>query len=401
MIQFASDTLGWRFLLALVLSATLWARLTLEQNPARQDVYPSDITVEARGMPASLVIANDIPPIRVKIAAPQESWKHLGVGSFRAVVDLSSAHSGLSQPAVQVEVSDPDVRVLEAIPSKVSVRIEEVRSKRLAVRLDQLGSLPFGFRLTAEPSSTPPYVEISGPSSAVEKVGEVVVAVRMEEIKATVERTLKPEPRGSGGVVTGVRVEPQSVTVTVPVEQIAGSKTVSIVPQLRGQPATGYWQAGVTAEPTAVQIVGDPNVLDEVTAIVTADVDITGAIGDLVRTVMLVRPSGISLVRDQAATVRVGIQPLQGQQVRDVAVSVANVGSDLVAEMSPPVVTITLAGPQPALIALVGQDLGATADAKGLDAGSHQLPLALSLPANVRILRTAPDQVTVTLKRSG
>src|SRR5690348_2783502 len=105
MLPFVTDTLGWRFLLAFILSVTLWARLTLEQNPERRDIYPTEIPVEARGLPPNLVVANDIQPIKVRIAAPQESWRQLQVGSFRASVDLSGATPGLSQPDVQVEVS--------------------------------------------------------------------------------------------------------------------------------------------------------------------------------------------------------------------------------------------------------------------------------------------------------
>ena len=35
-----------------------------------------------------------------------------------------------------------------------------------------------------------------------------------------------------------MRLEPQLVLVTVRVEQITGSKSVSVVPQVQGQPAT-------------------------------------------------------------------------------------------------------------------------------------------------------------------
>ena len=122
MIPFITDTLGWRFLLAFVLSVSLWARLTLDQNPERQDIYPTEIPVEVRGLPDNLIVSNDIQPIKVRIAAPQDSWRQLQVGSFRASVDLNNATPGLEQPDVQVEVSDPNVRVLERIPSKATVR---------------------------------------------------------------------------------------------------------------------------------------------------------------------------------------------------------------------------------------------------------------------------------------
>jgi YbbR domain-containing protein len=398
MIPFVTETLGWRFLLAFVLSVALWARLTLDQNPERRDVYPSEIPVEVRGLATNLVVANEIQPIKVRISAPRESWTRLSVASFRAVVDLSNATAGLAQPEVQVEVSDPEVRVLERIPSRVTVRIEELRTRTVPVRIEQLGSLPFGYRLVGEPAAAPPAVQVSGPGSAVEKVSEAAVAVRMDEIKATIDRTLKPEPRGPGGVVTGVRLEPQSVVVTIPVEQIAASKTVSVVPQIRGQPAPGYWQGPISIDPSSVQIVGDPNVLEGVSLLTTAEVDVTGAQADVVRTVPIQRGPGVTIVRDTAATVRVAILPLQGQQVRDVAVTVDGLDGGLRASATPPTVSVTISGPQPLLQRLGPPDVAAAVDATGLGAGDHSLPVSVRAPDGVRVDRIFPDRVAVSLR---
>ena len=397
MIPFITDTLGWRFLLAFVLSVSLWARLTLEQNPERRDIYPTEIPVEARGLPANLIVANDIQPIKVRIAAPQQSWSRLGVGSFRASVDLSAAAAGLAQPEVQVEVADPDVRVLDRIPARVTVRVEELRTRAVPVRVEQIGSLPFGFRLTGEPTVQPPRVDVSGPTSIVEKVTEAAVAVRMEDIKSTIDRTVKPEPRGQSGAVGGIRVDPQSVVVTVPVEQIAGSKAVSVVPVVKGQPAPGYWQGGITVDPASVQIVGDPAALGSVTVLTTGDVDVSGAQGEVVRTVPIQRPQGVAIVRDQPATVRVAIQPLPGQQVRDVAIAAQNTPEGLTAGISPTTVNVTLSGPQPALQRLGAQDVTALVDLSGLTPGTHSVAVSAGTPEGVHADRVTPDRVTVTL----
>ena len=96
MTSFLTETLGWRFLLALVISISLWGRLTLEQNPQRVDVYPTDINVEPRGLPANLVVAGDLPPVKIRVAAPQESWRFLEPSSFRVSVDLNGAKPGLA-----------------------------------------------------------------------------------------------------------------------------------------------------------------------------------------------------------------------------------------------------------------------------------------------------------------
>ena len=70
-LHFLTETLGWRFLFALLLSIALWARLTLEQNPERRDLYPTDIPVEASGLSPGLVVANEVQPVQPEHLRPQ------------------------------------------------------------------------------------------------------------------------------------------------------------------------------------------------------------------------------------------------------------------------------------------------------------------------------------------
>lgn len=395
MTAFLTDTLGWRFLLAIVISGSLWARLTLEQNPQRVDVYPTELPVEARGLPPNLVVATELPTVKVRVSVPQEAWASLSPSSFRVAVDLAGARPGQVQADVTVE-TDPSIRILEVTPAKVGVRVEELRTITVPVQVNLAGSMPFGFR-AGEAAVTPQQVAVSGPSSAVERVNVVAVTLRLDEARSTIDRSLKPEPRGPGGVVTDVRTEPQNVTVTLPVEQIAGSKAVSVVASVQGQPAAGYWQGPITVDPQSVQIVGDPAVLDAVTVLSTASVDVSGAQGEIVRAVPINRPNGVTLVRDTTATVRVSILPLQAQQVRDVPVTVANVPEGLVATVSPATVSLSISGGQPTLARLGPQDVSLTADVRDLPAGVHARPLTAQAPDGVRVDRVLPDQVTVTL----
>jgi YbbR domain-containing protein len=397
--SFLTDTLGWRFLLAFAVSVTLWARLTLDQNPQRVDVYPTEISVEARSLPPNLVVANELPPVKLRLAAPQESWKFFEPGSFRVWVDLSGARPGLVQADVFVETSDPQVRVLETTPSKLSVRVEELKTVTVPVQASLAGQVPFGFR-AGEPRIEPPNVQVSGPTSAIERVNVAQVSIRLDEARSTIDRSLRPEPRGPGGVVAGVRVEPQNVTVTLPVEQIAGSKTVSVVPVVRGQPAAGYWQGPIAVEPVSVQIVGDPGLLDTVTVLNTAEVDVSGAQAEVVRTVPIARPQGIGMVREQNATVRVAILPLQGQQVRDVQVTLQNVPEGFTATVAPVSVSVALSGPQPTLLRIGPQDVAATVNLANQQPGNPelpvQLPLQVQVPEGLRVDRVLPEQVAVT-----
>jgi len=119
-----------------------------------------------------------------------------------------------------------------------------------------------------------------------------------------------------------------------------------------------------------------------------------------VRSVPLLRQAGVSVVPDQPVTVRVSIQPLDGQQVRDLAVGVQNVAAGLTASVTPPTVSVTLAGPQPQLQRLSSDDVTATVDASGLNSGTKALPVTVQAPEGIRVVRVAPDTVTVAVSRA-
>ncbi len=393
----AGAVMTWRFVLALVVAVALWVRLTIAQNPEREDAYPTDIPVEVRGLAPSLVVANDLGMIRVRIAAPEASWRRLQASNFRATVDLALLPAGFHQRDIVVECSDPDVRLQGAVPAKAAVRVEEVRTTEVPVRANLTGSVPFGFRVVGAPVVHPAVVSLSGPASAVEKVTDANVTVRMDEVRSTVERTIKPEARGAAGAVAGVRVEPQSVSVTVEVEQIAGSKAVPLIATVRGQPAQGFWLAGVSVDPPTVQVVGDPAQLEKLTSLATQDVDLTAAGGDFSRSVAIVRPAGVSIVGEVPATVRVRVAALPGQQLRSTVVVPADLMPGHYATVFPEVVSVLVSGPQPVLLRLGAGDLVAHVDLTALGPGTLALPVSVVGPDGVRIERVEPELVSVVI----
>jgi hypothetical protein len=108
----------------------------------------------------------------------------------------------------------------------------------------------------------------------------------------------------------------------------------------------------------------------------------------------------VTVVGVDSATVRVAVQPLQGQQVRDVAVTVQNVPEGRTASVVPGVVQVTLSGPQPALARLQVSDVVATANMEGLGEGTQSVPVtARTGVEGIQVDRVSPERVNVTLSQ--
>ena len=384
--------------LALLLSTTLWVLVVNDQNPERIDTPDIAIPVEISKVPPGLVVMSNLEPVRFKIRAPKDRWTSLRSSSFRAVVDLSQLGPGIHAVPVVPEASDPQVRVLEVIPSTVSVRLEETRERTVPVKVNLVGNVPFGY-VYGTPKVEPEVAVVSGPSSLVQSVETASVDVRLEGITVDIDSAFHPLPiDSSGGTVRSVGLTPQTVRVRISVQQQVSYKQVGLRTPIAGTPAPGYWVESVGAEPSSVTVVGDPKVLASINYLDTAPVSVNGASSNVVQDVQIVLPQGVSLLQQQQAVrVRAAISPLQSSQVVRIAPRIVNLDPSLRVAGAPPYVEVTLQGPAPIMQGLGVESVGVNLDAAGLGEGMHTLKPSVSTPPAVSVVAVNPESVSLVL----
>jgi len=383
--------------LALLISVALWVLVINDQNPERIDTPDISIPVEINKVPPGLVVMNSVEPVRFKIRAPKDRWTGLRASSFRASVDLSHVSPGIQAVPVQAEASDPQIHVLEVVPSTVSIRVEEIQDRSVPVKVDLAGNVPFGYVFGAA-KADPEVVVVSGPSSLVQSVETAVVDVRLEGITVDINSAFHPTPVDSAGsTVRGVRLTPQTVNVRVPVDQQVSYKQVGVRPSLTGTVAPGYWVESVTADPATVTVVGDPKVLGGIDFLNTSPLSIDGASTNITQDLRIVTPQGISLVQQQSTRVKVNIAPLQTSQVVRVAPRVVNLDSRLQVVGLPAYVQVTLQGPAPVMQGLRIDSVVVTLDALNLSEGTNAVKPSISTPPGVTVVSVDPESATLVL----
>ena len=383
--------------LALLISVALWILVVNDQNPERVATPDIAIPVEITKVPPGLVLMNTLEPVRFGIQAPSDKWTGLSASSFRATVDLSRLSPGIHAVPVEAEASDPRVSVLEVIPSTVSVRLEEVQERTVPVKVNLVGNVPFGY-IYGTPKVDPQVVVVSGPSSLVQSVETASVDVRLDGITVQIDTAFHPNPvDSSGNTVRNVQMNPQTVTVQLPIQQQVSYKQVGIRPDITGNVASGYWIESVTAVPDSVTVVGDPKTLAGINYLDTAPLSVDGGASSVVQDAKIVTPSGVSLVQQQSAKLTVTISPLQTSQIVRVAPKVVNLDPKLRATGLPPYFEVTLQGPAPLMQGLSADSVGVTLDASNLGEGSHSLKPTISTPSGVQLVGVNPDSVTLVL----
>jgi YbbR domain-containing protein len=159
--------------------------------------------------------------------------------------------------------------------------------------------------------------------------------------------------------------------------------------------APGYTISSVDINPPSVTVVGPSRYVAPLTAVNTAPFDLKGLIANTNRTVEIV-PSDPSLgLSTGHVDVRVNVaEAITDREFRAVDVEVKD--SDFKYRLEPKQATLTIRGPAIKLAGLAPKGL-AYVDANGLAPGSHELPLQVSIPDGMQLVRSSPDKVRLRM----
>jgi len=385
-------------LLSLSISVMLWYFVTDSENPTRIDTFSAVIPVEAVNVDQSLAVANTLSGVELRISAPEDEWNRLTPGNFRATVDLNGLGAREQQVPVQVQVSGArGVRVLQVLPSQITVNLEDFVSKQIPVTTAFAGTVPRGYELGA---GTPAIgsVQVSGPASLVRLVEAARATVNVTGLTVDIEDTVELVPVSSGGgEIRGVTIDPTNVRVAVTVRQTSIVRTLPLQAQLQGEPNTAFRVAGVQVSPATVSVTGPIDILQGLDAIALASISIAGATQDVQTSVQVTLPEGVEATTPISVSVTVRIEPIPGRLELSVAPDVVNVGGGLDVTVGDPVIVV-LEGPLPVLNGIAPADIRVVIDVEGLAAGAYALLPSVEIPEGVTIVEVRPPEVSVTLR---
>jgi YbbR domain-containing protein len=387
--------------LALALALSLWLYVTDAENPTETQVFNSAVPLDFVNVPNDLAVANaSATTVRIRIEAPKNELDGLQVDDFEASVNLGGFDRGTQNVAVDVTTPNRRIDIVEVTPSRIDVALEDLRTKEVPVRVSLVGSPQQGFEATDQ-RVEPDRVTVSGAESLVELVDSAVAEVSLtaQRVDLSDER-VRLQPRDQrNGQISRVSVNPETVRVDVTIEQTEFSLEFAVTPSITGQPAGGFNVGGVTADPRVVVVTGPLEVLQSIDAlrgITTGEISIADARDDVIRTVPLNVPEGVTVRDVDSVRVNVDIVPARGEYSFRVVPDVINVGGGLVATPAGPV-TITLTGDVPVLETIAPETIVAVVNATGLQAGLYALPVEVTAPSGTAIVRIEPLELGVSL----
>jgi len=390
---------------AILIAVIIWVVSILSAPPTEVvREYGGRVAVERPdAVPAGYVLQGQLGDVGVKLRGTEVALANVVASDLHATLDFPLADIHRSDPQdvpVRVEVATAGVKVDSIAPATVTVRIEPITSRDIAVQARFANEPPAG-TFAGDPAITPTEVRVSGAASQVARIAALYATVRFGDAVTDLVVSVQPTAvDAAGATIEGLTVDPAVVQLTVPVLPTATTRTVPVVPAVRGAVATGYWITSVTSDPPVVTVRGEAGAVSAIDQVATAAIDVSGLTGNRTFQVALLLPAeGTSLIKASQAAVTVSVSPLLGSRPFPlVALQATGLGSGFVAEFDSPTISLVLAGPVPALSGITAGQVVATVDAAGKGPGTYPVDVVVRTPAGTTAQSVQPSRVTLTIR---
>lgn len=402
---------AFTFLVAALLAVAAWLLIGDQVNPL-QTTTIADVPLRPPKIDPGLVVVGPLPTtVAVTAQAPQDVLDSLLPTSFSAQIEASTTAAGVQRAAVVVKPGAglEEVRVISSNPAAVDLDIQPLATEVFTVTIviPDRDSLPFSYEISGTATTEPSQVAVTGPAEIVAQVAQAEVTMALRGAKSTVQEDRTVILKDAvGEVVTGLKVEPEAVRVTVPIRQAFNTREAAVYPVITGNVASGYWISNVSVAPSTVILLGDPAELEKMGGLVdTAPIDVTGAAADIVRRVPLAPPPGVTALNERGVTegsveVRISVVAQAGNLRLTVPVDVVGSQEGVTVSTSPASVDIYLSGPLPVLNQVIADPrlVRVVVDVSELMSGAYNVTPRLMVPDELKAT-VFPETIEVRVDR--
>lgn len=392
--------------ISLILALTLYFFVNLEanseQNESRVDPgnasetqvledVPLDIKIDAE----NYVVSGVPEVVSVTLEGKRSSLAPIvRLRNFDVIVDLTDYEEGDHTVTLEYEGLPENVTAYIE-PKEIDVTIESRATEQFSVDIDLVNEdkLPVGYEL-GEPEITPETVTLVSSREQIEQVAMVKAFVDVRDLKESIRNKEVPiVVYDAQGNDMNVRVEPETVTISIPVER--PSKTVDLNLETKGD-LPGDIEIKNMEIPSEIEIFGKKELLSEIDQISTEELDMSKIENSGKQKVALDFPDGITSNDDK---VDVDIELEQTKQFKEVPIEVIGKDESDVRFIKPkdPEIEVTIKGSDDILKKVNEEDIKATIDLSGLEEGEHKVDVQLEGPEDVT-LKAEPKEVTVEVK---
>ena len=367
---------------AVALAVIVWVLGVTNTDPVEKRSYPRAVPIELFGLDPALVITSEVPEqITLTLSAPVSTWASELTPSdaVRAIADLSGLTAGEHSVPVNLQIDAQPVKVEGYSPDVIEIEIEEIYSESFKIDLVQPSSPAIGYEV-GNPTLGKVTATVNGPASLVDQVIEIQAVLDISQAKENIDTDLALKAVDENGLtVSGVSISPEEVNVQMNVTQRGGYRNVTVKVVTIGQVESGYSLDGISLNPLVITVFStDSELVNDLPGFIeTQPLNLSDASKDMVVSLPLELPSGMTVVGESTIRVSVSIAPIQGSQtLANLPVEIIGLDPQLSAALSPDRVDIILSGPLPTLDELIPGNVRIFIDITDFEEGTYQMELS-------------------------
>ena len=270
---------------AFIFAVILWSYVMAETNPPRPkslDNIPVKVTnmesLKARGLTVSENLSNLLKGVRINLEVRQKELSLVNAENVSAFIDFSKTN-GKGEVNYKITGTSKYGTITSFEPSTFTLTIDEYIKKPIPVEYKVKGQAPQGLYV-GEPSISPNVIEIAGARKDVEKaalaVCEIDVTGKSESINQSMD--VKILNHEGNALDRGAYLENiPSVIVKIdilPIKKVPVNAAASIINLSRIK--EGYELAGISVDPSEIDIAASKTILDGISEVVLSDMDVGG-----------------------------------------------------------------------------------------------------------------------------
>ena len=403
---------NWTLKLASVAIAFLiWLVVGNINDPIIQKVYSNvkvNITngsyIESRGMTYRLDSNYQTVSVTLRGNSSKVTKRNDDIvveADLTQIVDMDS--TPVMVP-VTVKCKDISAENITVSPITIPIEIEERETKDFMIAVNYGDSVPGAGYEVGKIYANPEKISVSGPESIIDKIDRVVANVSVEGMtvnsskKANLIIYDKNQEIMSDKEMQYLTFDIGDSKVDVYVELWSTVSGVTFTCDPKGTPANGYAVSKIVTTPSEISLAGTEEALETLKKngnqieIPSRLVDIGNARETVECKIDLaeILPSGTKTVSNQAESiiVEVGILPLGSKQIYLFTqnIQALNLTGELQTVFTDTALTVTVRGKEEDLKNVTAASIKASIDCSGLDEGTYNLPVTITLPNNITLL---------------
>ncbi|MCD5414163.1 MAG: hypothetical protein LR001_04035 [Clostridiales bacterium] len=255
-------------IISILFALVIWLYVMGEINPI--------ITIEITNVPITILSENLILERGLVIKNIENETTNIRLrGRLDYVTDITRDEVVLTADLRDLNLGRNNVQIndnlmddieVSLFPETLLVELEEIIRVQKEIDLEITGDPKENFVL-GQSQYSPTVVWIEGPESFVNRVDKIIARLEVENMSANITASLPLKAYDIRGTeVSGIDIRTEYIEASLLIDS---KRTVRIIPNIEAKAAEGYEITDITASPSEITIIGQPEAISNVFAIRT------------------------------------------------------------------------------------------------------------------------------------